>query len=190
MHTYENFAKLAQSEVEHIDYQILCVSRNTEITVLAIHGGTIEPGTSELASDIAEALHASFYTFQGLKNNPKLHITSARFDEPRAVALVQTSSYVVSVHGAYGDTAVTYIGGNDEELKQVATANLLDAGFLVKEAPHEINGDSPKNIVNRSKKGRGLQLELTKAQRKLLQMSMQAYDAYVHAIVQAVKKVM
>jgi len=41
----------------------------------------------------------SLYCFEGLVSGRRLHITSARFDEPRALALVESSDIAIGVHG-------------------------------------------------------------------------------------------
>lgn len=91
---YNSFAALASAQIEGIDYQRSW--RSSPISTLlhlAIHGGGIEQGTSELASAAAGDVH-DFYTFDGIKqaNNGDLHITSTSFDDPQALALAQSLS--------------------------------------------------------------------------------------------------
>jgi len=50
---YQSFQELSQCERAGIDYEIECVIRRREIVVLAIHGGTMEIGTEEVAEKIA-----------------------------------------------------------------------------------------------------------------------------------------
>ncbi len=67
-------------------------SGSSGILVMAPHGGGIEPGTGDIADGVA-GQHHSFYCFKGIKKqgNRALHITSNRFDEPLAMAMVRGS---------------------------------------------------------------------------------------------------
>ena len=54
MDVYRNFAELNESEREDIDFRIYTVKQEGSSTVIvAPHGGAIEPGTSEVAKEIA-----------------------------------------------------------------------------------------------------------------------------------------
>ena len=98
---YQSFQELSQCERAGIDYEIKCVIRRREIVVLAIHGGTMEIGTEEVAEKIAEKLNATVYVFKTLKTeNPfELHVTSANYDEEMARHLVknQRSRFLFTV---------------------------------------------------------------------------------------------
>ena len=138
--------------------------------VIAAHGGAIEPGTSELAEAIAGEEHAC-YTFSGEKaaGNGVLHITSARFDEPRCLELIGGCDQLVALHGCRGDEDAVYLGGRDEALKQVLATSLGAAGFRVAPPQDEqLQGLHPANICNRSRSGQGAQLELTRGLRRSL----------------------
>ncbi|MDQ7863033.1 poly-gamma-glutamate hydrolase family protein [Peribacillus frigoritolerans] len=50
------FFELQENEQEYLDYRIIVHHRNPDIAVLAIHGGNIEPGTSEVAAALGETL--------------------------------------------------------------------------------------------------------------------------------------
>lgn len=170
--TYADYADLAAHETEGVDYRI-SERRPAGATVaqIAIHGGAIEPGTTQLADYAASARGDGYYSFEGIKpsGNGDLHLTSTHFDEPRALDLVAGSSRTVSWHGAAGSTAQTYVGGRDTTLKTRVAARLRAAGFTVATGtPPELNADSPDNITNKNSRGAGLQLELTKAQRERL----------------------
>ncbi|SEG88192.1 Phage-related replication protein YjqB, UPF0714/DUF867 family [Nonomuraea solani] len=168
--TYKDYADLAASEVEGVDYRI-STRRPTgsEVSHIAIHGGAIEGGTSQLAGHAARAGGHAFYAFEGIKSsgNGDLHITATAFDEPRALALQAKMTSTVSWHGAGGTEATTYVGGLDKELKKKVTAKLKAAGFAVAATvPSGLAGTNPLNIANRNKADMGLQLEITEAQRK------------------------
>lgn len=166
---YKNFNELHQQERQDEDYRISSEERDPDVASIAIHGGGIEPGTTDLAEQLAFAGDYSFYSFQGIKaaNNTDLHIDSTNFDEPEAVALVSDSFYTVSFHG-YEDELEkhTYLGGLDEALAQSIEIELKKAGFSVSDAPKEINGEEKDNIVNQNRQSKGVQLEISTAQRK------------------------
>ncbi|WP_242908037.1 poly-gamma-glutamate hydrolase family protein [Actinomadura terrae] len=168
---YQNYAELAQHEKEGQDYRrTLRAPGEPKVAHIAIHGGAIEPGTTQLA-DRAAASHSgyAYYSFEGIKpsGNGDLHITSTRFDEPRGLALAQRVDYTVSWHGAGGSTPLTYVGGLDAELREQVACRLGKAGFAIAPtSPDDIDGNNPRNIANRNRRHKGVQLELSTAQRK------------------------
>ncbi|MER6109379.1 poly-gamma-glutamate hydrolase family protein [Streptomyces hirsutus] len=199
---YQSYGELAGGQIEGIDYQRLWrVSQCSTLLHLAIHGGGIEAGTTELADSAAADIHG-FYTLDGFKaagTNSELHVTSTRFDEPQALAMAQAATHIVSWHGAAGATAVTYLGGRDYNLRDQIGECLKDAGFAVQIASEELNGNDPKNICNRTSRGMGVQLELTTAQRALFFVGgdtsranrkniTPAFTAYVTAVKLALSK--
>jgi len=161
MEKYSNFRELKVKEKEGTDYQIQSRQGETGIAVIAPHGGGIEPGTSEIADRVAGEDHA-FYSFEGWKRqgNFEMHITSRNFDEPIGVKIVKNSNSIVSIHGCNGNEKAVYIGGTDTGLMERIKRALDDAGFLVKKNPR-FPGTSPFNICNRSRLGKGVQLELS-----------------------------
>ncbi|PRH78865.1 replication protein [Streptomyces solincola] len=165
---YNSYAELASGQIEGIDYQRSWrISAFSTLLHLAIHGGGIETGTSELAAAASGDMH-DWYTLDGFKaagSNDELHVTSTRYDEPQALAMVRAASHVVSWHGAAGATATTYLGGLDYNLRDQIGQSLKEAGFTVQLASEELNGNDPQNICNRGTRGMGVQLELTTAQR-------------------------
>lgn len=166
---YANYADLAAHESEGTDYRrIQRVPVGARVAHIAIHGGAIEAPTTQLADHAAGTRYA-FYSFEGIKasGNSTLHITSTRFDEPRALKVVTGVDYTVSWHAASGAKATTYVGGRDTKLIGKVTAELRAAGFTVATSvPEEIGGDSPRNIVNKNRRGMGVQLELSRGQRE------------------------
>ncbi|MFB6505620.1 poly-gamma-glutamate hydrolase family protein [Streptomyces sp. NPDC056099] len=167
---YNSYAELAGGQIEGIDYQRLWrTSAFSTLLHLAIHGGGIETGTTELAAAAAGEMH-DFYTLDAFKaagTNDELHVTSTRYDEPQALAMVGAASHVVSWHGATGATPVTYLGGLDYNLRDQIGQSLKEAGFTVQLATEELNGNDPTNICNKNSRGMGVQLELTTPQRAL-----------------------
>ncbi|MFB5663985.1 poly-gamma-glutamate hydrolase family protein [Alteribacillus sp. HJP-4] len=165
---YNSYEKLSENEELNEDYIIIFENRRSNITIFAIHGGGIEPGTSEPAKDLADELNLSYYLFEGIKssNNQLLHITSVNFDEPIGRSLAKNSKSALSIHGNKGDEPVIYLGGRDEIYKNMLRYSLQTRGFQVEDAPAEIDGMSKANIVNDTKLKAGAQLELTEELRK------------------------
>jgi phage replication-related protein YjqB (UPF0714/DUF867 family) len=164
---YASFAALAAAERAGIDYRIRSRAGRLPAVVMAPHGGGIEPGSSEIAEAVAGADYG-FYAFEGLKprGNRDLHVTSANFDEPRALALLAGAEYVVTVHGWGHAAPVTYVGGRDEALRDAIAQALEAAQFRAQRdgVPH-LQGTDPRNICNRGRRGRGAQLEMSTALR-------------------------
>jgi phage replication-related protein YjqB (UPF0714/DUF867 family) len=163
MDLYPSYTHLRRGEQEGLDYQIRWRTGCSGIAILAPHGGGIERGTSEVAEGLAGPEHG-FYAFEGLKpaGNQTLHLTSDRFDEPRALALVGRARAVITVHGAKGREPAAYLGGLDHGLRGRILDALAGAGFLAMDDPSPTRqGRSPSNICNRAGSGRGVQLELS-----------------------------
>ena len=53
MDKYLNYAELKKNEKEEKDYVIRYRKADSEIAVMAPHGGGIEPGTNDLADEVA-----------------------------------------------------------------------------------------------------------------------------------------
>ncbi|WP_442753317.1 poly-gamma-glutamate hydrolase family protein [Methylocystis sp. JAN1] len=168
---YDSFAGLAAREIEGVHYRIHVVERASPIAIVAPHGGWIEPGTSHLATAIAGADH-SLYRFDSLSRRTRettMHITSTRFDEPRALALIGASDVVLTIHGRKNgdDHASIWVGGLHETLRDGIVAALAQSGFAAKAVceGHPLSGRDPANICNRGRLGAGVQIELPKALR-------------------------
>ncbi|GAA5061320.1 hypothetical protein GCM10023208_30530 [Erythrobacter westpacificensis] len=166
---YNSFAELAANERRGIDYRIRVVDRGANFTILAPHGGTIEPGTSEIAERIA-GTEFNLYSFEALRNGPHgdFHITSHRFDEPEALDLLQASWTAIAIHGRQDDgTETVWLGGLSDALRNAIGHSLRSQGFAA-EPNRRLPGQSPKNICNRALSGEGVQLELPRSLRRRL----------------------
>jgi len=167
---YSNFQELANNEIAGADYKIdLSVSAFSKVLVSAIHGGGIEPGTSELAHYIGHKNNHSCYSFDGIKSsgNTSLHITSTNFNEPTALKMNSMMYHSVFLHGYEGTEKNTYLGGMDFEMMDIIRDELMKSGFnVVENAPVGINGNDPDNICNKNLRGKGVQLEISTAQRQ------------------------
>ncbi|MFE9170690.1 poly-gamma-glutamate hydrolase family protein [Streptomyces kebangsaanensis] len=154
--------------------------------VLALHGGGIESGTSELCLGIAGydpknltphygtgAPLYDYWMFEGIRSsgNSELHVTSTHCDDRVALALAAGALNVVSVHGCTAAQAgapasrpeAVLIGGRNTVLRRYLREALSAAGVqTIDAAPgDDIAGVSPDNICNRTLLGMGAQLELT-----------------------------
>jgi phage replication-related protein YjqB (UPF0714/DUF867 family) len=167
---YASYTELAAAETEGVDYE----RRSVPVTgatwsSIAIHGGGIEPGSGEMAREVA-AGRMAHYEFAGIKptTNSDLHVTSTNFDEPICQGIVTSSLRCLSFHGFTGTTGVaeTAVGGLDTVLAARVTDALEAAGFVVITAPQEINGSDPANICNLTTIGAGVQIEMSRALRE------------------------
>lgn len=159
-------------------------ARSTDTVVIAPHGGGIEAGTSELCLAVAGYHPADlaptpaggpvydYWMFEGLRvtGNGALHVTSTRCDDPVVRSLAARSLRVLSLHGCTAAQAglpdgaeAVLVGGADTAFAGQLTAALTAAGIHAVDASErkELAGLSPANICNRSRRGRGAQLEMT-----------------------------
>jgi phage replication-related protein YjqB (UPF0714/DUF867 family) len=184
------------------DYHLLMGVRPSNVLFTAIHGGGIELGCTELAMKSAGS-DFSYYCFEGWRgsNNGDLHITSTNFDEPNGVKLFAESEFTISYHG-YGDSTNkhTQVGGLDYELRQLVHDKLVLAGFSSEVLPYgdAISGSMKDNITNTNKRGKGVQLEISTAQRNaFFDVNTRAerrnttnaeFHAYMNAVLSAVSE--
>ncbi|MEI4830970.1 poly-gamma-glutamate hydrolase family protein [Bacillus sp. FJAT-53711] len=165
---YKNFAELSAHYQKGIDYTIETQDiPNSDVIILAIHGGEIEFGTDQIAKKIALGDY-SYYIFNAKKKEDSnhdgrndLHLTSTHYDDPIALKMIAQKSKVVSIHGVKGTEKLVYMGGLDVELRDKISKELSDAGFRMGDTPDKLKGISPENIVNKGKNLKGAQLELT-----------------------------
>jgi len=165
--TYKSFARLKAIERAGVDYCRTILPRNSVITVIAPHGGEIEPGTSEIAKAIAGD-HFSLYCFEGLKTqgNRDLHITGTNFDDPDCVELTDKSRVVLAIHGCDDVNEVVYVGGCNENIRTQLIDALNAAGLQAQEDMTSHCGRNPQNICNRGLPEGGVQLEIAEGLRK------------------------
>ena len=164
--TYSCFAELKNHETQNKDYKISISDVGSGITIIAPHGGKIEPGTSDIAKKIATE-RFNYYCFEGIKkdNNRCLHITSHNFDEPTAVKIISGSQTVVAIHACTGNERFVYLGGLDKVLQAVIAKELESRGIIVSKGHEKFRGLNPDNICNRGASKKGVQLEITRGLR-------------------------
>jgi phage replication-related protein YjqB (UPF0714/DUF867 family) len=161
---YESFSALAAEETIDVHYRIWWADRGTPIVVLAPHGGSIEPGTSEIVVAIARDDY-SLYCFEGLcpeRPHGDLHITSSRFDEPQAVKLVASAETAIAIHGRLdrSDPQTIWMGGLDTLLRDAIASSLRRSGFPARTSGHPMSGRLVANICNRGSTRAGVQIEI------------------------------
>ena len=170
MDKYTNIVELKQIERKDVDYTILYRELPSKITIMAPHGGGIEPGTIDIADELA-GCNYTFYSFKGLKKtgNATLPINSNNFDEPIALKAANNADIVVSIHGAKDKSEMVHVGGSNHELKQIIKHELRLTGFdaSICEIPG-LRGTRPENICNRCRTRKGVQLELSRGLRENL----------------------
>lgn len=188
---YDNFAELAAAETEGVDYAIRLTTRLSPVTVIAPHGGYIEPTSSLIATAIAAQTY-SLYCFESLdldRPHSDLHITSTHFDEPQALALVGKSEVVVAIHGCtdHGAPLTVLVGGRDRRLRRSIGAALAAAGFRRRTTGHRFPGTDPQNICNRGARHAGTQLEIPRTLRDQLAADPVLLDKFCIAVAGAIQ---
>lgn len=180
---YNCFQELAANERLDMDYRIRSVDRRSEAVILAPHGGWIEPKTSEIAEAIA-GQDLSFYAFEALRNAPHgdYHITSHRFDEPKAIELLGKSRIALAIHGRRNEGPDSvWLGGLAVDLRDAIGSSLHDNGFTT-ELNRRLPGQNKANICNRTSTGEGVQIELPRRLRDLLTTDGELLQTFCKAV--------
>jgi phage replication-related protein YjqB (UPF0714/DUF867 family) len=163
MDCHANFDSLSRAHREGVDYHVTVERRGSGVAIVAPHGGHIERGTSEVARAIASD-DFDLYLFEGALpalNFETLHITSTRFDEPRALGLIADCDVVLAVHGVADTGERALIGGRDRALACAIADRLYARGVRAQTSGHRYAGLDPRNLCNRGRQGRGVQIELS-----------------------------
>jgi phage replication-related protein YjqB (UPF0714/DUF867 family) len=183
-----SFLEIAATKIEGLDYKITVKDRGSSIVIVAPHGGDIEPPSSEIAAAIAGS-SSSLYDFQGLRNTSghgELHLPSHRFDEPRALQLVESAETVVAIHGRKDadDPRKVWIGGLDHQRCRKLLSELQKAGFeaVIREPGETLAGTAKLNICNRGKRKMGVQLEIPKTVRDSLKDDITLRNIFAEAV--------
>lgn len=191
MNRYQSFHELHQSERADIDFRIEMENRASLFSIMAIHGGKIEYGTSVITRAVAGE-EFNLYLFEGLKekgNFSDLHISSTQFDEPMALAMAAGSKSCVTIHG-FKERKHNWVGmgGLNERLKDLIFAKLVKTDLLDQEEPNpsgKFPGTDPQNIVNRCIEG-GVQIEISYRLRKLLCLYPKHLQRFAKAVQDAI----
>lgn len=148
-------------------------------TIVAPHGGGIEPGTSELCLAVAGYHPATlaptggpthdYWMLEGLlsTDNDTLHVTSTHCDDAMALSLCGGARTALTLHGctttAANGMGTVLVGGRDVVLRNQLIAQLVAGGFGAVDATGHpsLAGTAPDNLTNRTLLGAGAQLEIT-----------------------------
>ncbi|MFE4527095.1 poly-gamma-glutamate hydrolase family protein [Streptomyces anulatus] len=167
---YPNYRYLAVDNTLGIDYDIKNRYGSGDYLVhVAVHGGAIEPPTSQLAAYCAGT--GAYYVFEALSDltAASLSLPPETFDEPFAVVNIGNSSRTVSWRGVEDQREaeeVAYISGLDEVLVSLITQELTAAGFVTDTPPLRLGGSDASNIANKNRIHAGVQLALTRSLRQ------------------------
>lgn len=163
---YRDFPELVLHCVQGRDYRFVIRDVAADVTVTAIHGGGIEPLTSEVATVIAGEEH-NLYDLRGMRpdDNSALRVPVQRFDEMRLRALLKRSRTALSVLGAPGEEPVAHLGGKNRRLRAILAERLEEAGFEVRGPAVAGAAHHPRRFVNWPAEG-GVQMELSLALRR------------------------
>jgi phage replication-related protein YjqB (UPF0714/DUF867 family) len=179
---YSSFSHLASSEASW-SFKIELCQRESAVAFMALHGGKIELGTSEITKAIARD-DLSYYLFEGCKrvHNSDLHIASSKFDEPNAIELATTSQVIFAIHGQYGSDVFVNVGGLAERLLESLITYLTKYGFKANRNGYYMIGSPQENICNRGLAGSGIQLKLSHGLRQKLLSEIDEMDKFTDII--------
>ncbi|EKD23822.1 MAG: hypothetical protein ACD_81C00176G0003 [uncultured bacterium] len=186
--TYRAFEDLAAHMQEGQDYRIVTKKRNSPYLIAGIHGGRIEPFTSNIAESIAGEEY-DVYLFEGIreKDNAQLHITSAYFNEPQALDMVRVAEIVIAIHGKHDtEDEFVMVGGLCEKLVQQIQEQLRAVDITIKPFDERMHPESFENICNRGMSGGGVELEISRKLRDALQEDEGLYRLFINAIRRAI----
>jgi phage replication-related protein YjqB (UPF0714/DUF867 family) len=158
---YSSLAALKEHLGEDV-FRARVLNRAAQITIIAPHGGFIEPGTSAIARAIA-GKQWNYFDFQGLQreNGLDLHITATNFRHPLLTPMLKRSIAAVSMHCMFEQgTKDIWLGGLNLALKACIEARLAARSFTVNPNPPHYRGESTRNVVNLPPE-HGTQLELS-----------------------------
>lgn len=171
-------------ECSQIQEEQVSDNAETQKIVMAVHGGGIEPGTSEIALAAAGYHPATlmpvsdgqglydFWIFEGLlsKRNGDLHVTASNYNEPIATELVKNTRRCISLHGCTDTQArvsnthpmgIIQIGGLDFEFRDLILSELTAAGIPAEITNNDdLKGEEKENIGNKTQIGGCVQLEM------------------------------
>ncbi|NLX35720.1 MAG: hypothetical protein GXY68_03415 [Chloroflexi bacterium] len=162
-----SFSDLVLRAQQGEDYDVVARERHAVVTVLALHGGHIEPLTGQLAEAIAGESW-NLYTVRGLRADraATLRLPTLRLTEVRCDALLAHSTLALAITG-HREGQTTLVGGSNEPLTLALLAELSGLGLQVAAAPRLEAERLPQQCYNRTGAG-GAQLSLPLALRQRL----------------------
>lgn len=159
-----SFADLVLQAQRGEDYDLVVRDRGATVTILALHGGTIEPLTEQLAMAVAGDAW-NLYALYGLQPSAAdLRLPTLRLAEVRCDALLQHSALALAITGcAEGEEAL--VGGRNARLVHALCEHLATAGLPVAETGLRKAEALAMQCYNRTRWG-GAQLTLPLALRR------------------------
>jgi phage replication-related protein YjqB (UPF0714/DUF867 family) len=176
---------------ERFDDSLARTGDVAKTTILAPHGGGIERGTSELCLAVAGYHPANlpitppagvtydYWMLEGVRadDNAALHVPSIGCDDGVAVSLCAGALNALSLHGFKpeppglpADTQLVLVGGGDDILRRYLLEAMHAVDLPAEGAGQhgELDGNDGRNIVNRTLRGKGAQLELSEPLRETM----------------------
>lgn len=182
------FDRVCSRMREGTDYARTLTDTGSWLSIIAIHGGEAEPGSSEISRAIRDHFDASWYEWDFLKstvqgstafavahevNSTYGDYKGSLFDDPGLMDMVIGSDDCVAIHQAADGNGtnrpvgrLTCCGGENIILRELIASKLNAAGFPALDNPDEfpgLQGTGPKQPHNFSK-NMGVQMELSVSQ--------------------------
>ncbi|WP_329621445.1 poly-gamma-glutamate hydrolase family protein [Streptomyces sp. NBC_01255] len=161
---------------EQLDRYLSKPSAPPKTAIMAIHGGQIERGTSELClaiagydpanvelADVTQGFH-DYWMFEGMRseNNRDLHVSSVNCDDHVAVGIAASHLNVLSLHGCQysqlnmpqtaiwpstADPKLVVVGGLNAAFRAALVKELNQAGFPAVDAFAPEHRENLKNYA-------------------------------------------
>ena len=183
MDMYDSLEQLKKAE-QRSAWNQRALNRESWLTVVAPHGGSIESLTERIANDIAGTDY-NLFVFEGLRaKGSELHVTSHKFRDPELHDLQKISTMSLSVHGKASDDKFIWVGGLNYIVRDKVIAQLVQHGFRAERGVYPYAGEHPGNFVNLTA-DHGVQLEISEAERGEMhdgRFTNSRYDAFVAAV--------
>lgn len=161
-----SFADLVLQAQRGEDYDLVVRDYGAAVTILALHGGTIEPLTEQLAMAVAGDTW-NLYALYGLQlSAADLRLPTLRLAEVRCDALLQHSALALAITGC-GDGEQAQVGGRNGRLVRALRERLAAVGLPAAETGSPEAEALPMQCYNRAQWG-GAQLTLPFALRRRL----------------------
>lgn len=126
---YQTLEALIANEPRN-NWRVLVGDRGHHVTIVAPHGGGIEPHTSEIAAFLAGSDFNTFrFEARRPERNAPLHVASERYSHPDLDRLLAASAIAISIHGKEPTRPDVGIGGRNGRLGALIQDRLRDAGF-------------------------------------------------------------
>ena len=105
------------------------------------------------------------------------------YKEPKALELASKVETIISIHGEKNkEKPFVILGGLDVELAEAIKNKLEEAGFIARMATTKLKGDNQENICNKGKRGKGVQVEISRNLRKEMWKDKALQTKFIEAI--------